>query len=73
MPGPRRGFTTLHTRPTVESTARNQPLERDRKAHEKLQEKVSDFNATFDDNVYVSIGFEAKRDIYNSFDPNEPL
>ena len=34
--------------------------------------KRSDFQVTFDDNVYLSIGLEAKRDIYNSFDPNEP-
>ena len=72
MPGPKRGFTTPHTCVTVDSTARNQPSERDRKACEKLQEKVSDFQVTFDDNVYLSIGLEAKRDIYNSFDPNEP-
>ena len=26
----------------------------------------------FDDNIYLSIGLEEKRDIYNSFDPNEP-
>ena len=37
-----------------------------------MQEKVSDFQVTFDDNVYLSIGLEAKCDIYNSFDPNEP-
>ena len=72
MTGPKRGFTTSHTCATVDSTARNQPSERDRKAHEKLQGKVSDFQVTFDDNVYLSIGLEAKRDIYNSFDPNEP-
>ena len=40
--------------------ARNQPSERDRKAHEKLQEKVSDFQVTFDDNIYLSIELEAK-------------
>ena len=72
MPGPKRGFTTPHTCATVDSTARNQPSERDRKAHEKLQGKVSDFQVTFDDNIYLSIGLEAKHDIYNSFDPNEP-
>ena len=72
MPGPKRGFTTPHTCATVDSMARNQPLERDRKAHEKLQEKVSDFQVTFDDNIYLSIGLEARHDIYNSFDPNEP-
>ena len=52
--------------------ARNQPLERHRKACQKLQEKVSDFQVTFEDNIYLSIGLEAKCDIYNSFDPNEP-
>ena len=72
MPGPKRGFTMPHTCATVDSMARNQPSERDRKACEKLKEKVSDFQVTFNDNVYLSIGLEAKRDIYNSFDPNEP-
>ena len=72
MPGPKRGFTTPHTCATVDSMARNQPLERDRKACEKLQEKVSNIQVTFDDNVYLSIGLEAKCNIYNSFDPNEP-
>ena len=72
MPGPKRGFTTPHTCATVDSMARNQPLERDRKAREKLQEKVPDFQVMFDDNIYLSIELEAKWDIYNSFDPNEP-
>ena len=71
MPGPKRGFTTPHTCATVDLTAQNQPSERDRKAHKKLQEKVSDFQVSFDDNVYLSIGLEANCDIYNSFDPNE--
>ena len=70
MPGPKRGFTTPHICATVDSMARNQSSERDRKAHEKLQEKVSGFQVTFDDNIYLSIGLEAKCDIYNSFDPN---
>ena len=72
MPGPKRGFTTPHTYATVDSMARNQPSERDRKAYEKLQKKVSGFQVTFDDNIHLSIGLEAKHDIYNSFDPNEP-
>ena len=37
-----------------------------------MQEKVSDFQVTFNDNVYLSIELEAKCDIYNCFDPNEP-
>ena len=45
MPGPKRGFTTPHKCATVDSSARNHPLDRDRKAREKLQEKVSDFKS----------------------------
>ena len=47
-------------------------MERDRKAREKLQKKVAGFQVTFDDNIYLSIGLEAKHDIYNSFDLNKP-
>ena len=34
---------------------------------------TSDFHANFYDCVYLSIGPEAKRDIYNTFDPDKPL
>ena len=71
MPGPKRCFTTPHTCATVDSSVRNQPSVRDRKAREKLQEKVSGFQVIFDDNIYLSIGLEAKHDIYNSFDLSE--
>ena len=37
-----------------------------------MQEKVSEFQVMFVDNIYLSIGLEAKHYIYNSFDPNEP-
>ena len=60
MPGPKRGFTTPHKCATGDSLARNHPLDRDRKAREKLQKKVSDFQVTFNDNIYLSIGLEAK-------------
>ena len=72
MPGPKRGFTTPHKCAAVDSSVKNHPSDKDRKAREKLQEKVSGFQVTFDDNIYLSIGLEAKQDIYNSFDPNEP-
>ena len=38
-----------------------------------MQEKTSDFQVTFDDNVYLSLGPEAKHDIYNTFDPDKPF
>ena len=38
-----------------------------------MLEKTSDFHANFYDCVYLSIGPEAKRDIYNTFDPDKPI
>ena len=73
MPGPKRGYTTLHRCTTVDSSKRNQPSDRDRQARQKLQEKMSDFQVTFDDCVYLGLGPEAKRDIYNTFDPDKPF
>ena len=73
MPGPKRGYTTPHRCATVDSSRRNQPSDRDRQARQRLQEKTSDFQVTFDDCVYLSLGPEAKRDIYNTFDPDKPF
>ena len=73
MPGPKRGYTTTHRCTTIDSSRRNQPSDRDRQARQKLQEKTSDFQVTFDDCVYLSLGLEAKRDIYNMFDPDKPF
>ena len=71
MPGPKRGYTTPHRCATVDSSRRNQPSDRDRQARQKLQGKTSDFQVTFDNCVYLSLGPEAKRDIYNTFDPGK--
>ena len=60
MPGPKKGFTTPHRCATVDTSCRNQPSDRDRKARQKLQEEASDFQVTFNDNIYLSLGLEAK-------------
>ena len=73
MPGPKRGCTIPHRCATVDLSRRNQPSDRDRQVRQKLQEKASDFQVTFDDCVYLSLGPEAKRDIYNTFDPDKPF
>ena len=73
MPGPKRGYTTPHRCATVDSSRQNQPSDRDRQARQQLQEKTSDFQVTFDDNVYLSLGPEAKWDIYNTFNPDKPF
>ena len=58
---------------TVNSSRRNHPSDRDREARQELQEKTLHFHANFYDCVYLSIGPEAKRDIYNTFDPDKPF
>ena len=73
MPGPCKGYTTPHRCVTVDDSERKQPSDRDQQARCKLQEKTSDFDANFYDCVYLSIGPEAKRDIYNTFDPDKPF
>ena len=73
MPGPKRGYTTPDRCATVDSSRRNQPSSRDRQARQKLQEKTSDFQVTFDNCVYLSLEPEAQRDIYNMFDPDKPF
>ena len=45
----------------------------DRQARQKLQEKTTDFHVSFHDCVYLSIGPETKRNIYNTFDPDKPF
>ena len=73
MPGPKRGYATPNRCATVDSSRINQPSDRDRQARQNLQEKTSDFHVTFNDCVYLSIRPEAKRDIYNMFDPDKPF
>ena len=38
-----------------------------------MQEKTLDFYVNFHNCVYLSIGLETKRDIYNTFDPDKPF
>ena len=54
MPGLKRGYTTPQRCVTVDSSRRNQPSDRDKQARQKLQEKTSNFQVTFDDIVFES-------------------
>ena len=71
MQGTRKGYTTPHRCMTVGDSKRNQPFNRDKQARHRLQEKASDFHAQFHGPVYLGIGSEAKRDIYNTSDPDK--
>ena len=73
MPGPCKGYTTPHRCVTVKDSKRNQASDRDQQARCKLQEETSDFHANVYDCVYLSIEPEAKRDTYNTFNPDKPF
>ena len=73
MPGPHKGYIIPHKCATVSDSKRNQPSDRGQQARHKLQEKASGFHANFHCPVYLSIGPEAKRDIYNTFDPDRSI
>ena len=73
MPGPHKGYTIPRRCATVNESKRNQPSDRDQQARHKVQEKASDFHTNFYGYVYLSIGPEAKRDIYNIFNPDKPI
>ena len=66
--------TLLHIDvPQLVIQKRNQPSDRDRHARHKLQEKAPGFHTNFHGPIYLSIGPEAKRDIYNTFDPDRSM
>ena len=58
---------------TGNNPKRNQPSDRDHQSRHRLQEKVSNSYVQFYGPVYLSIGLEAKRDIYNTFNPDRPI
>ena len=71
MPGPRKGYTTLIDVPQlIHQEEINLLTETDRLGKSC---KTSDFHVNFHNCVYLSIGPEAKRDIYNTFDPDKPF
>ena len=73
IPGPNKGYTTPHKCAAVSDSKRNQPSDRDQQARHKLQEKALGFHANFHGPIYLSIGPEAKRDIYNTFYPDRSI
>ena len=73
MPGPDKGYTTPHGCATVGNLQGNQPFDRDHQARCRLQEKAFDFHAQFHGPVYLSIGPEAKRYMYNTFHPDKSI
>ena len=73
MPEMYKGYTTPHRCLTVNNPKRNQPSDRDHQSRCRLQEKLSDSQVQFHGNIYLSIGPEAKKDIFNSFNLDRPI
>ena len=67
------GYTTTHRCATVGDSKGNQPSDRDKQARRRLQEKASDFHTQFHGPVYLVIDPKAKRDTYNTFNPDKPI
>ena len=73
MPGTCKGYTTPHRCSMVNNPKRNQPSDRDHQSRCRLQEKASDSQVQFHGTIYLNIGPEAKRDIFNSFHLDRPI
>ena len=72
MPKGRRNYTTPHVCIPINNPRRNVPSDQDQSARYRLQQSVFDsFHTEFYGPVFLSIGPEAKLDMYNNFDLNK--
>ena len=69
MPKRKKGYTTPHVLVPLNNPRRNVPSECDQNARYRLQQSALDsFHAEINGPVFLSVGPEAKLDVYNNFD-----
>ena len=74
MPKRKKGHTTLHVCVPVTNPRRNILSEHDKQARFRLQQSVLDsFHTEIQEPVFLSVGSEAKLDIFNNFDLDKPF
>ena len=74
MPKRKKGHTTPHVCVPITNPRRNIPSECDQQARYRLQQSVLDsFHTEIQGPVYLSVGPEAKLDMFNNFDLDKPF
>ena len=73
MPGPYKGFLTQHTTQQEHAKPRHQASDRDRRARDRLRNKVSAFQAKIKSPAYIALGAAALQTVYQTFDPDLPV
>ena len=74
MPKQKKGHTTPHVCASMTNLRRNMPSEHDQQARFRLQHSVLDsFHAEIQGPVFLSVGPEAKLDMFNNFDLDKPF
>ena len=73
MAGPYKGYSTECTCKPEYAHPRNQPSDRDQKAQERLQVKVSGFKAKFHGPAHITLGPATQNIIHKTFDLRFPV
>ena len=74
MPKQKKGHTTPHVCIPITNPRRNIPSEHDQQARYRLQQSVLDsFHTQIQGPVFLSVGPEAKLDMFNNFDLDKPF
>ena len=74
MPKGKKNYTTLHVCIPINNPRRNIPSEHDQNARYRLQQSALDsFHAEIYEPIFLSVGPEAKLDMYNNFDLDKPF
>ena len=74
MPKRKKGHTTPHVCVPITNPRRNIPTEHDQQARFRLQQSVLDsFHIEIQGPVFLSVGPEAKLDMFNNFDLDKPF
>ena len=74
MPKWKKGHTTPHVCFSITNPRRNIPSENDQQARYRLQQSVLDsFHTEIQGPVFLSVGPEAKLDMFNKFDLDKPF
>ena len=73
MPGLHKGVSTQCTTQQQFAKHRNQPLDRDQQARDRLRNKISKSKAKIKSCAYLQLGEKALQTVHQTFEPNIPV